>query len=84
MLAAIRGQPDLTPITYQIGHSRVMEVDLDKYVEQGLLKASLCGLCRTPGREEVPRPVPYEAVIFHDFFEVGLWFPCEDFVGEVL
>ena len=48
---AIRGQPDLTSVTYHIGHSRVSKANLDKYVEQGLLKASLRGLCRTPGQE---------------------------------
>ena len=37
--AAVREQPDLTPITYRIGRSRVMDTELDKYVEQGLLKA---------------------------------------------
>jgi hypothetical protein len=41
-------------------------------------------LCHAPGREEVPCPEPYEAVVFHDFFEAGLRFPCEDFVGKVL
>lgn len=70
--AAIAGQPDLSPATYPIGHSRVTEKDLDDYVVQGLLKSSLRGLCHAPGREEVPRPEPYEAVVFRDFFEVGL------------
>lgn len=60
------------------------EKDLDDYVAQGLLKSSLCGLCHTPGRVEVPRIEPYEVVVFYDFFEAGLWFPCEDFSGEVL
>ena len=32
----------------------------------------------------MPNPKPYEAVVFHDFFEAGLCFPCEDFLGEVL
>jgi hypothetical protein len=82
--AVVKGQPDLTPVTYWIGRSRVTEADLDKYVEQGLLKSTLRGLCRAPGREEVPRPEPYEAVVFCDFFEARLRFPCEDFVGEVL
>jgi hypothetical protein len=42
------------------------------------------GLCRAPGQDEVPRPEPYEAVIFCDFFEAGPRFLCEDFIGEVL
>ena len=49
--AAVWGQPDLTPITYWIGCSRVMEGELDKYVERGILKSSLRGLCHDLGRE---------------------------------
>jgi hypothetical protein len=59
-------------------------VELDKYVERGILKPVLRGLCRAPDREEVPCPEPYEAVVFRDFFAAGLRFPYEDFVGEVL
>ena len=32
----------------------------------------------------MPKLEPYEVVVFWDFFEAGLHFPCEDFVGEVL
>jgi hypothetical protein len=60
--AAVRGQLDLTPVTYQIGRSRVTEADLDNYVEQGLLKASLHGLCCAPSWEEVPCQEPYETI----------------------
>ena len=69
---------------YRIGRSRITEADLDKYVEQGLLKSMLRGLCCAPGQEEVPHPEPYEAVVFCYLFEAGLRFPCEDFVGKVL
>jgi hypothetical protein len=61
--AAMKGQPDLTPITYRIGQSRVTEAELDKYVDPGLLKPTLHGLCCAPGREEIPYPEPYEAVV---------------------
>lgn len=60
------------------------EEDLEDYAENGLIKANLRGLCCAPGQEEVPKLEPYEAVVFHDFFEAGLRFPCEDFIGEVL
>lgn len=53
------------------------EETLDEYVGLGLLKASLHGLCRAPGREEVPNPEAYEAVVFRDFFEAGLRFPAK-------
>ena len=72
------------PTTYRLGRSRVTDETLDEYVERGLLKALLRSLCRAPGREEVPSPEAYEAVVFRDFFEAGLRFPCEDFVGEIL
>lgn len=84
MPTVARGLLDLTPVSYRFGRSHVKEADLDKYVEEGLLRSNLRGLCRAPGSEEVPCPEPYEAVVFRDFFEAGLRFPCEDFVGEVL
>jgi hypothetical protein len=37
VLTAVKGQPDLSPVTYRIGRLRVTEEELDKYVEQGLL-----------------------------------------------
>ena len=48
------GQPDLTLVIYRQGHSRVTEAKLNKYVERGILKSSLRGLCRALGREEIP------------------------------
>jgi hypothetical protein len=47
--ATIKGMSDLTPTTYRIGRSRVIEADLDKYVEHGLIKSTLRGLCHAPG-----------------------------------
>lgn len=79
-----KGRSDLSPTTYWIGRSHVTDDDLGEYVECGLIKASLHGLCRAPGQKEVPNPKPYEAVVFWDFSEAGLRFPYEDFVDEVL
>ena len=39
--AAIKGQLNLTLATYRIGRSHVIEAELDKYVDQGLLKPAL-------------------------------------------
>jgi hypothetical protein len=47
--AAIGGQPDLTPVMYRIGRTRVIEEDLDDYIGRGLIKASMRDLCRAPG-----------------------------------
>lgn len=84
MLPTSKGCPDLFPATFWIGRSRVMEEDLYEFDEHGLIKALPHSLCHTLGREEVPKPEPYEVVVFWDFFEAGLHFPCEDFVNEVL
>jgi len=43
--AAVKGQLNLTLATYRIGCLRMIEAELDKYVDQGLLKPTLCGLC---------------------------------------
>ena len=41
----VKGQLNLTLATYWIGCLRMIEAELDKYVDQGLLKPTLCGLC---------------------------------------
>lgn len=79
-----KGRPNLFLATYRLGRSRVTEEELDEYIGHGLIKASLCSLCRAPGQEEVANLEPYEAITFHYLFEAVLRFPCEDFVGEVL
>ena len=60
------------------------EEDLDDYVGRGLIKANHHSLCHALEREEVPKLESIEAIVFRDFFEAGLCFPCEDFIGEVL
>ena len=47
--AVIKGQFNLTLATNRIGRSGITEVELDKYVDQGLLKPTLHGLCRASG-----------------------------------
>lgn len=39
---------------------------------------------RPPGDEVIPRPKPYEAMVFRDYFVAGLDFPLENFVSDVL
>jgi hypothetical protein len=82
--ASAKGQLDLEPATYRLGRSKVTEAELDRYLAEGLIHPAMRAHCRAPGSEEVPRPKPYEAVVFRDFFKAGLRFPHEDFVGEVL
>lgn len=38
----------------------------------------------TPSEEEYPQPRPYEAVVFHDYFIVGLKFLVNDFMVGVM
>lgn len=67
MPAVVARQPNLTLATYRIFCSCVTKKDLDDYVAQGLLKSSLHGLCCALGREKVPYPEPYEAIVFSRF-----------------
>lgn len=70
--------------SFRFGRSRVTEEALDGYVTDGLFSAAVRLACRARGREEVPTPESYEAVVFRDFFSTRLCFPCEGFVCEVL
>lgn len=72
------------PPSYRFGRSRVTEEVLDQFVVEGLFSSGVRQGCRAPGREEVPNPEPYEAVVFRDFCTTGLAFPCEAFFYEVL
>ena len=59
-----KGRPNLSPTTYRIGRSRMMDDDLDEYVERGLIKALLRDLMCALGWEEVPNLEPYEVIVF--------------------
>lgn len=76
--------PTRLPSSYRLGRSCVTEETLDRFVEDGLLSLDVRLGCRAPRQEEISAPEAYEAVIFRDFLTVGLRFPCERFVCEVL
>lgn len=59
-------------------------MEIQDYVNKGCLKPESPTSFRPSGDEVVPRPKPYEAVVFRDFFVAGLDFPIEPFIGEVL
>lgn len=77
-------EPFRLPPSYWLGRSQVTEESLDRYMADGLISSQIRSLCRATEQEEVPEPKPYEAVVFHDFFVVGLRFPCENLLSEVL
>lgn len=72
------------PSTYFLGLSKMTEGSLDAMVEDGLMSNDTWLLCRSPDGEKVPKPEPYEAIVFRDFFVAGFRFPCEEFVSAVL
>lgn len=37
-----------------------------------------------PKEEEIPKSRPYEEIVFYDFFNAGLFLPCDPFVRKVL
>lgn len=43
---AVDGRKDLEPVTYWLGRSKVTEVDLDKYVVDGLIHSTMHTWCR--------------------------------------
>lgn len=77
-------EPEGYPPTYWLGRTLMTEAKLDKLLADGWMNAKTWSKCRVPDGEKVPRPEPYEAVVFRDFFATGLRFSCETFVGEVL
>ena len=54
---------------------------LESYVEKRYFPA---GVCRPPQAEETPNPEDGECVVFRDFFVVGLRFPLDPAVPEIL
>jgi hypothetical protein len=69
---------------FYLGRSKVTHNLIPDYVNKDYLRPlTPCSFC-PPGDEVIPKPRPYEAAVFHDYFIVGLDFPLEGFVSEVL
>lgn len=69
---------------FRLGRSRVTQREIENYVACGHLTSADPPPFCPPGEEEYPKPRPYEAVVFRDYFVVGLKFPLDDFVPMVL
>lgn len=76
--------PVPTTCSFYLGRSKVTHMDIQDYVNKGYLWPDTGTSFHLPGNETMPRPKPYEAMVFHDFFIAGLDFPLEGFVSEVL
>nr|AAT73632.1 hypothetical protein [Oryza sativa Japonica Group] len=64
-----------------LGVSLVDDVELAKLVSSGALVA---GQAFAPGKAVVPKPIDNRTVVFAAFFEVGLRFPCNVLLPEIL
>lgn len=69
-----------------LGYSRVNHSQILEYINRGYIAPDSAGRpqYQPPGNEIVPKPRPYEAVVFRDFFAAGLKFPLDNFVSMVL
>ena len=68
-------------LSFEFGLSRVTSSDLDDYA---MATWFVRDSTRPSGGETIPDPEDDEVIVLKEFFEAGLRFPCEDFVGEVL
>ena len=73
-----------TNCSLYLGRSKVTHQLIQEYVNKDYLMPLTASSFFPPGNEVVPRPKPYEAAIFRDYFVAGLDFPLEGFVSEVL
>ena len=73
--------PDDEMKSQKFGKSLMIEEALGPFIQmKTLLRDQVCLL----GKEIVPKPEPDEAVILKDYFTVGLQFPVEDLVKDIL
>ena len=68
--------------TYWIGQSKVDEEVLVGLIKEGLI--SDVSKVRLPKDQETLEPEDDEAIIFVDYFRVGLRLPCDEMVPKIL
>lgn len=73
-----------TNCLFYLGRSKVTHNVIQEYVNKDYLRALTASSFRPPSDEVIPQPRPYEVVVFHDYFIMGLDFPLESFISEVL
>jgi hypothetical protein len=72
------------PSHFEFGKSTVTEDDMVMMTKLGYFGEDESKLVRFAGEEIVPEPREDEVVVFKSFFRVGLRFPLNDMIGEVL
>ena len=70
------------PKTYWIGKSKVDEEVLVGLVKEGLIRDA--SKVRLPKGQETLEPEDDEAIVFIDYFRVGLRLPCDEMVPKAL
>lgn len=82
-----KGTPPIvlpTNCSFYLGRSKVTHNLIQEYVNKDYLRPLTPSSFCPPGNEVIPKPKPYEAVFYRDYFVAGLDFPLENFVSEVL
>jgi hypothetical protein len=72
------------PNHLDFGKSTVSEADVPMMMKLGYFGETEKKLIHFAGEETTPEPKNDEVVVFKSFFRVGLWFPLNEMVGEVL
>jgi hypothetical protein len=60
-----------TTCSFYLGRSKVTHMDIQDYVNKGYLQPDSATSSRPPGNKTVPRPKPYKAMVFRDFFSLA-------------
>jgi hypothetical protein len=72
------------PSHMDFGKSTISEADLPKMVKLGYFSEVKKELVRFGGEEVTPKPKKNEVVVFKSFFKVGLRFPLNGMIVDVL
>jgi hypothetical protein len=72
------------PSHLDFGKSTISEADLSKMVKLGYFSEAKKELICFGGEEITPKPEKNEVVVFKSFFKVGLRFPLNEMVADVL
>ena len=72
------------PSHLELGRSTITEDGMPKLMKLGYFSEAKKGLIRFGGEEITPKPEKDEVVVFKSFFKVGLRFPLNEMIADVL
>jgi hypothetical protein len=72
------------PSHLEFGKSTIIEGDMSKLIKLGYFSEAKKELVRFGGEEITPKPKKDEVVVFKSFFKVGLIFPLNGMIADVL